>query len=315
MLLNKDKQMYTCIVWGIGDEYEKIVNQLHFERIKGNLEVTALIAREKDIVGKTFDGICVISKKEIFEYKFDYLIITSSLFYNDIYKEAIEMGIDEERIINGGALSIPLFDFARYIRLIQNRITILSDDCWAGYIYHSLSMKFYTPLINTLWSKESYIKFIQDPSYYFSQPLMKERESDIRGNLCPVGSLGDCEKKVYINFVHSYCFSDAEDLWNKRVKRINMSNLFVKIGIDAFDEKRDEYLKIFNNIKEKKICFYSGETDIDSVIYLKRFEKFVRSGNRMDTIKYVDYCRNMKWLYKSVDILRLLDCGMDYLRE
>ena len=41
----------------------------------------------------------------------------------------------------------------------------------------------------------------------------------------------------------------------------------------------------------------------------------VRSGSRVDTIKYHDYIRNLNWLLKSVDILKLLNGEKDFLRE
>ena len=225
------------------------------------------------------------------------------------------MGIDEDKIINGAVMTSPLFDFNRYIQLLKNRITILSDDCWGGYVYHRLHMQFYSPLVNIYWQKKDFVKFMQKPKYYLNQPLKMEREGDIRGNACPIGSLGTDEDKVCMDFVHSVCFSDAETLWNRRKSRINCDNLFIKFGIDATDENREEYLDAFAGVKQKKICFYSGETQNEEVLYLKRFEKYVHSGSRMDTIKYHDYCRNLDWLLKSVDILKLLNGERDFLRE
>lgn len=124
--------MYKCIIWGIGNDYERIINQLQFETLKGNIKVEALIARPQDIVENTLDGFRIINKEDVRYIKFDYIIITSSLFYKEICKEAMELGINEEQIINGSVMNIPLFDFKRYIQLIENRITILSDDCWGG---------------------------------------------------------------------------------------------------------------------------------------------------------------------------------------
>ena len=123
---------HKCIVWGIGNDYEKIVNQLQFEVAKGNIQIEALVARKQDIIESSLDGMRLISKFELRNIKFDFLIISSSVYYMEIYKEALEMGIMEEQIIKGEVMNIPLFDFGRYIRLIENNITILSDDCWGG---------------------------------------------------------------------------------------------------------------------------------------------------------------------------------------
>lgn len=306
---------YKCVVWGIGSDYEKIVNQLQFETEKGNIAIIALTARSDDIVEKTLDGIPIITKEELPDLTFDYLIISSSLFYQDIVKQAKELKISEDKMINGSVMELPFFDFQRYISLIGNRITILSDDCWAGYVYHKLRMKFYTPCININWQKDSFVKFMQKPEYYLNQPLRMEREGNIRGNMFPIGSLGGEEEKVYLELVHSVCFADAKKLWDRRKTRINVENLFIKLGLDASDQNCETYLRAFEQVKQKKICFYSGETEIAHVLYLKRFEKFVRTGFRMDTIKYHDYCRNMEWFLKSVDILKLLNGETDFLRE
>ncbi len=305
---------YKCVVWGIGNDYENIVNQIQFEAAKGNITIIALTARAEDIVEKTLDGIMIVAKEELKDMAFDYLIVSSSLYFQEIVKEAKKLNISEDKIINGSVMKLPFFDFRRYVSLVANRITILSDDCWGGYIYHRLNMKFYSPCINIKWQKDSFVKFIQKPRYYLSQPLRMEREGDIRGNLFPISSLGEGEDKVYMDLVHSVCFTDAKKLWDKRTERVNFDNLFIKLGIDASDKNRDFYLDGFDKVKQKKICFYSGETEIKGVIYLKRFEKFVTSGSRMDTIKFHDYCRDLNWLLKSIDILKLLNGEADFLR-
>lgn len=274
-----------------------------------------LVCRSQDIVERTFDGFMVIQKEELVGMQFDYLIIASPLYFKEISREAAEIGIAEEKIINGSALKLPLFDFAKYVQLINERITILSDDCWGGYVYHYLYMKFYSPLINCYWQKDSFLRFIQRPDYYLKQTLKIEREGNIRKNICPIGSLGNEGEKVYIDFVHSICFEDAEMLWNKRLKRVNFDNFFVKFGIDAADERGEEYLKAFNKVKQNKVCFYSGDIKLGGALYLKRFEKFVRTGTCAETLKYHDYCRNLGWVFKSVDILKLLNGESDYLRE
>ncbi len=309
---------YKCLIWGIGNDYEEIINQLQFEVLKGNIEILALVARPQDIVGKTLDGISIITKEEMRGggIGFDYLIIASKLYYKEIYKQAKEQGIGEDKIINGAVMTLPLFDFNRYIQLIKHRITILSDDCWGGYVYHRLGMCFYSPLVNINWQKHEFLKFAQKPEYYLKQSLKMEREGNIRGNICPIGSLGADEDKVCMEFVHSVCFADAEVLWNRRKERINFDNLFIKFGFDASNENIEDYLRAFSIVKQKKICFYSGETNVEGVLYLKRFEKYVHTGSRMDTIKYHDYCRQrLDWLLKSIDILKLLNGEVDFLRE
>lgn len=88
---------YKCLIWGIGGDYEKIINQLQFEKSKGNIDIVALIARTQDIVERTLDGIMVIDKGDINNIEFDYLIIASALYYKEIYREACNMGVKEKK--------------------------------------------------------------------------------------------------------------------------------------------------------------------------------------------------------------------------
>ena len=56
---------YKCVVWGIGNDYEIVINQLQFEVCKGNVEVVALVARQQDVIGKKLDGYSIILKEEL----------------------------------------------------------------------------------------------------------------------------------------------------------------------------------------------------------------------------------------------------------
>lgn len=175
-------------------------------------------------------------------------------------------------------------------------------------------MQFTSPLINTFWKKEEYCKFIQNPLYYFSQPLQIIREANLRENLYPVGQIGEGEDKIRLEFVHARSSQEAKVLWERRKTRINKKRIFVKLGFDVHEPYGKEYLKIFKEIPFPKICFYSGNVDINGVVYLKRFEWFCHQGNRMDSVSYNDYCRLMPCLFKDIDILKLLNGEGDYTR-
>lgn len=141
-----------------------------------------------------------------------------------------------------------------------------------------------------------------------------ERDGNVRQNLCPIGSLGVGEEYVRVKFVHSYQFEEAKKLWDRRLERVNLKNIFVKIALDAEDKNSLDYIREFTKVNANKVCFYSGNNS-DKVLYLKRFEKYVKTGRRTATIKFNDYIRDMEWLTKSVDILKLLNGEEEYLRE
>ncbi len=308
--------MRKIVIWGTGKNYEKLINNVQFEIFKGNISVEALVARAGDITGQTLDGFKIITKENVTDIKFDYLVIASPLYYKEIWNEAVALGIEKEKILNGEIFHIPLFDFARYVKLIENPVTILSDNCWGGIVYKRLHMKVYSPLSNIYWDTENYVRFIQNPEYYLGRPLVMEREGSLRNNIYPIGSLGGGKnRKVKLNFIHSPSFDSAKSLWDRRRKRINDKNLFVKFGFDAAEEKKEDYLKIFESVPYKKICFYSGETSSKSVVYLKRFEKFFQQKDYIPTISYNEFLLYSKDAFQAIDLLKLLNGEDDFYRE
>lgn len=124
--------MNRVVLWGLGNDYEWLLNHILFEIHKGNMSVEGIVCREKDKYCSFKDGFRIISRDELMDIDFDFVIITSSKYYKEIKDEAILLGIKEKQIIRGQIIKLPLFDFERYVSLIRNPVTILSDDCWGG---------------------------------------------------------------------------------------------------------------------------------------------------------------------------------------
>ena len=83
---------------------------------------------------------------------------------------------------------------------------------------------------------DSPISFKEKSKYEFINELRQTTN-----NYFPIGTLCDT---VEIHFLHYSSIEDAEEKWNRRVKRINWNNLFVK-----FDCSKDLCTKSleFNN--------------------------------------------------------------------
>lgn len=124
--------MDKCIVWGMGNDYEQIINQIKFEELKGNIKIVALVAKENEIFASKRDGYSVISKFGLVNKEYNTVIISSSKYYSEILSEISKLGITNKKIVNGKIFGYPLFDYDRYRRLIEEPVTILSDDCWGG---------------------------------------------------------------------------------------------------------------------------------------------------------------------------------------
>lgn len=127
---------YKVVIWGIGKDYEKNRNMLSFEEYKGNLEIVAMVSRDK--YANCLDQHKIINKCELEEFEYDYVIAFSRMYFADIVEEAVQMGIKRNKVINGKVFEIPYFDFGKYVSLIENPISIVSNDCWGGYINISI---------------------------------------------------------------------------------------------------------------------------------------------------------------------------------
>lgn len=304
--------MKKCLVWGIGDEYNSCYNQLLFEELKGNLFIEALISKDK--YAKYIDAKEVIDKAEIFNYVFDYIIVFNKVKFLTIKNEAIELGVTKDKIIDGRIFEIPNFDFKRYCSLIENPITIISNDCWGGMISNYLALEFCSPFVNLCLSTEDYMKFLENMNYYLQQELRIESEGDIYSCSVPTGSLGDWNNKIILNFNHHASFIEAKNDWDRRKKRINLNNLFIKITLENNDEtiiRRFDKLTYAN-----KVCFCPKQLEYESTVFLPRYIWTSMNKCRQEgSNNFGAFIRSVYYMLKSCDVLKMLCGEKDFVRE
>lgn len=176
--------MKRCILWGLGQDYEELSSRVQLEVLKENISIVAIICKNR--ITDNYDGYKVITSEMLSEYEYDYIIIMSTKYFVEIKQEIIDKGIDENRVINGRAFRISNFDFGRYIALIENPITILTEDCMGGYLYNYLGLRCSSPTINTLFDVESYAIFVSNFMEYINKPLVIYR-GQFKKNEYPIG--------------------------------------------------------------------------------------------------------------------------------
>ncbi len=309
----KINKINKCILWGIGNDYDLLLNQILFEIYKGNISVEALVCRKGDKYCLSKDGFPIIYKEELNELDFDYLIITSGAFYNEIRDEALRLGIQANQVIDGRKFLLPLFDFSRYSQLIHDPVTILSDDCWGGYAYNRLGLLFSSPLINIYWDREEYANFILNPLFYLSTELTLVQEGNLQAGIYPIGQLGNTERNVNLKFVHNANFTEAKLQWDRRIKRINVNNLFIKMGFTSSEKDKQLLLNSFENVPYNKILFYNGDEKIEGAFKTERFIWRQQQSKRIDYFNYNDFLRSSYYL--DLDLLKLLTGDKNYSRE
>lgn len=314
--------MERCIIWGVGDDYERTINQVKFEELKGNLKVVALVTTKDRYYGEMRDGYPLVRKNELQNLEYDFIIILNTDHIKVIMQNIQALGIDPKKVINGRVFRMPLFDFKRYISLVKDPVTILSDDCWGGSVYHDLCLPYTSPTVNIGWPIDSFCKFILDPFYYLAQPLQMKREGDFSTGQYPVGALGEKERQIELNLIHASNFSSMKELWDRRKARTNPSRIFVKMTLNdplvawkaPIDStwNADAFLDAFKQVQYPKICFLCGGSKRENEVYLKRFEAEVYQ-KAVPNFDYGNYVRVART--KDIDILKLLNGEPDYLRQ
>lgn len=165
------------------------------------------------------------------------------------------------------------FSNMRKKKIKNTNFTIISNNCWGGMIYESYALKKQTPTVGLFFSSKDYIKFISNLNYYLSQELkfieydeskniMLLEKCNINKNV-PIGILDDIE----IIFLHYKNQEIAMQKWNKRISRINYSNIIFKFN-DQNDCNEEDVKKFLKLPYKNKIFFTVKDWNIkdDNII-------------------------------------------------
>lgn len=148
---------------------------------------------------------------------------------------------------------------------IDTNISIISQNCIGGVMYHELGLKFCSPTINIYIEAEDFIKFCENMQHYLSIEAKSLRF--VKERSYPVGYLDDI--KIY--FVHYTSEEEAIKKWEERRKRINYKKIcIVMTDRDGFNK---EILHRFSSLKYKKILFASRNYSNKDVIFMPCFKR------------------------------------------
>lgn len=152
------------------------------------------------------------------------------------------------------------------MRLKNKNMTVFANNCNGGFILHDLGCPFNTPTINTGFYPEQYFKFLSDPEKYLSAELVDTKLLD--GKFW-VGQLDDITMRVG----HYRSFSEAQEAWRRRSKRVNLDNVYV--FMTDKDGCTYEDIKQFNELpyKNKVIFTHKEYPEFPSAFYIPGFEE------------------------------------------
>ena len=121
-------------------------------------------------------------------------------------------------------------------KLINNNITLMSNNCTGGVILHDLSLRFNSPTINLNIHPKEFINFVNNLRDYMRCELEEIHETSVD---FPVGrlSLPNVGEDVYVEFMHYSSFIHAKEKWEERKDRINWNNVFVLLEGPSFSSE------------------------------------------------------------------------------
>lgn len=254
--------MKKIIIWGIGKVYNQMRNNIsYFEKMK-QIKVEYILVNNPFM--KKLDGYVVKSSEEIETLDYDYIIIMSDDYYEEILNEALIKGVKRQKIIPYKILQIPNINLSRYFYLKEKQISVISNNCWGGVIYSTLGLECLSPFKNLYLTDEDYLKVISNLEYYIKlEPVFDRLEKDPHsGNQYPILKLKDIE--IHCN--HSDSYKDAIRDWNRRKIKLNYNNLFYEM----YTEKRESAEKFYKiTLNSNSICFVPWETKKEKTLTLQ----------------------------------------------
>lgn len=162
----------------------------------------------------------------------------------------------------------------RRIGLKNRDFSIISNNCTGGYIYQYFGINYNTPTAGLFFTTEDYIRLIERPEYYFSREVAFIRPENSKNKILlqntsnwgyfPIGKIEDIE----IYFLHYNTEEDAAAKRNRRVNRLNYSNMFFLLTENNFSN--ESLLKVFDSINtSNKICLtFNKYPDLKSTKYI-----------------------------------------------
>lgn len=123
-------KQYNILIWGYGKKYNESINIIKYQELLGTLKVVGII--DKNETYKKLDGYSVLKLSDINKVKFDYVLVTSDVFFNEICEMAMSLGIVRNKIVPVRVFLLPGFDFRKYVDLLNSKVSIIANLCWGG---------------------------------------------------------------------------------------------------------------------------------------------------------------------------------------
>lgn len=230
-------------------------------------------------------------------------------------QKAISIGIDKDKLILGKVFTIPGFEWEKYLSIKKKGISIISNYCIGGMLYHTFGLEFKSPTINMFCGGKDFIKFVSNLEYYLEQELLPyKNDIYIPGTLGleQFVEKGIIDNEIVWNFNHDIYSEDAIEKWNRRKCRVNKDYVYIVMII-----QNDADAYAFEQLKTKrKIGFYYKDLGLKSIVPVKEWnDKKIRWERGFNFTMYVNWHANYEIGCDKIDWLKFLNDEEDYIRR
>lgn len=178
-----------------------------------------------------------------------------------------------------GIRALPLF--LRKIKLKNKKIlnpdiSIISNNCTGGIMYHDLGLRFNSPTINLYFNSIEQFYYFCTHIYEYTKfgKFIESKKKEIKQNFqnAPIGIL-ECPNlpSLEIHFLHYKSFNDAVEKWNERCERINFDKIYIVIEATNSDAEK---LSIFKNFSYPVTAFTNKELELPFSFNMKFYKKY-----------------------------------------
>ncbi len=160
------------------------------------------------------------------------------------------------------------------IRLKHKDVTIISNNCWGGFISQKYGLEYRSPTVGLYFLGDDYVKFCARLEHYLRQPIEFIPWESSRwypaikdSTPYPIGKLDDIE--VY--FMHFHSEEEVLEKWERRKSRINPQKVIFKLSQRELCSKSD--IEDFMALDvPNKVCF--TYEDVPGTIKVPELEGF-----------------------------------------
>lgn len=132
-------------------------------------------------------------------------------------------------------------------RLENSSPSFISSDCTGGVLSHDLHLRFNSPTVNLFFMAKDYLKFIKKPQKYMDAPMIIIPDEKYS---YPIASIDD----IRLFLVHYKTVEEAQEMWDRRKKRINWNNTYY-IFNDRNECNEDDIAEFDSLPFKNKVCF------------------------------------------------------------